>query len=137
MMSRRILAGRFARPAARHIPLRTPISQVRCLSQGELDDPGMVRYIYQLYVLIFHPLTWGVFLRTITIPTRRPRRDNSAIRMATGGISRKGGTLESQYTRIMIYWVYSARRSIPIISLARAFSSSDAGSQPFSVCVVW
>lgn len=62
MLSGRILAGRLARPAARHVPLRTPISQVRCLSQGELDDPGMVRYIRQLQFLLLYRLTSVPFI---------------------------------------------------------------------------
>ncbi|KAI4138803.1 MAG: hypothetical protein LQ341_004504, partial [Variospora aurantia] len=96
-----------------HKPTPTLLTQIRTLTQADIDDPGMVR---NPTIPLHHSPTnrlpsYFSTSRTAATPTLRPKSANSATPTPTGGTSRSGATSASPSTRTTTSSASSPRTS--------------------------
>lgn len=128
MLPRRLAA---ARPLSHSLRTRVPRpfrSQIRCLSQADIEDPNMVRLIHPAPT--FTPLETDQ-IRRMAATSIHPRRSaSSATPTVTGGTSRNVATTANPCTKTTISSACSPRKSIRTLRRQRASSNWAASSRP-------
>lgn len=137
MLPRRLAAARPLNTLLRAPPPVTRRTQLRCLSQADIDDPNMVSIPRPVHTVPTASKLINIYslFRTADTSTHLQRRGSFAIPMPIGGTSRSDAITASPYTKIMIFWECSARKST-LILLREGLFSCWVASLPLSVrCV--
>lgn len=124
MLSRCMAAARPLNNLLRAPPPVTRRTQLRCLSQADIDDPNMVSIARSVPTApTASRLTKIYYLfRTADTSTHLQRRGSFAIPTPIGGTSRSDAITANPCTKTMIFWGCLVQKSIPILLRGGLFS---------------